>query len=72
MQLTQSWGHIRSISANQHVSVSDRLFLGGPLSLRGYEMRQAGPRIDTAEPQATKDFPHGEPPILLTLNWISR
>ena len=31
---------------NQNIRLNDRFFLGGPLSLRGFTMRGAGPHKD--------------------------
>ncbi|KAG5882368.1 hypothetical protein JTB14_036292 [Gonioctena quinquepunctata] len=41
-----SGGYIASINKNKKISLSDRYFLGGPLSIRGFQMRGVGPHSD--------------------------
>ena len=43
-QLGFQTGFLRSISNEMKVSIADHFFLGGPLNLRGFEMRGCGPQ----------------------------
>jgi len=45
-QFTLSAGFMKSLNADQSINISDRFFLGGPLTLRGFSMRGAGPHKD--------------------------
>ncbi|KAK1128043.1 hypothetical protein K0M31_003534 [Melipona bicolor] len=39
-------GLLRGISNDMKINIADQFFLGGPLNLRGFDMRGCGPRID--------------------------
>ncbi|XP_076642464.1 sorting and assembly machinery component 50 homolog A isoform X1 [Halictus rubicundus] len=43
-QLGLQSGLLRGISIQKEISIADRFFLGGPMNLRGFEMRGCGPR----------------------------
>ena len=45
-QLGAQAGFLRGISNDMQISIADKFFLGGPLNLRGFEMRGCGPRDD--------------------------
>lgn len=45
-QLGLQTGLLREISNEMKVTIADNFFLGGPLNLRGFEMRGCGPRQD--------------------------
>lgn len=45
-QLGLQAGLLRSINNNKKINIADKFFLGGPLSLRGFDMRGCGPRVD--------------------------
>ncbi|XP_043284944.1 sorting and assembly machinery component 50 homolog [Venturia canescens] len=45
-QLGAQAGFLRGISNDMRVSITDQFFLGGPMNLRGFEMRGCGPRDD--------------------------
>ena len=47
LQASLNAGFLRSIDPNSKtVTVADKFFLGGPLNLRGFEMRGVGPASD--------------------------
>ena len=47
LQASLNAGFLRSIDPNSKtVTVADKFFLGGPLNLRGFEMRGVGPNSD--------------------------
>lgn len=39
-------GLLRGISNDMKINIADHFFLGGPLNLRGFDMRGCGPRHD--------------------------
>lgn len=39
-------GFLAGISNDMKINIADRFFLGGPLNLRGFDMRGCGPRQD--------------------------
>nr|XP_023026229.1 sorting and assembly machinery component 50 homolog B [Leptinotarsa decemlineata] len=41
-----SAGYMANLNKNMKVSIPDKYFLGGPLSIRGFEMRGVGPHSD--------------------------
>ncbi|XP_015432212.1 PREDICTED: sorting and assembly machinery component 50 homolog A [Dufourea novaeangliae] len=45
-QLGLQTGLLRGINDDKKVNIVDRFFLGGPLNLRGFDMRGCGPRKD--------------------------
>ena len=45
-QLAAQTGFLRGINNDMQISIADNFFLGGPLNLRGFEMRGCGPRED--------------------------
>ncbi|XP_015586896.1 sorting and assembly machinery component 50 homolog isoform X2 [Cephus cinctus] len=45
-QLGMQAGMLRGISNDMQISIVDNFFLGGPLNLRGFDMRGCGPRHD--------------------------
>jgi outer membrane protein insertion porin family len=46
VQATLQAGFLTRISNNLNVNICDQFFLGGPLSLRGFETRGIGPHKD--------------------------
>lgn len=46
VQATLQAGFLTRLNNNLTVSVCDQFFLGGPLSLRGFQMRGVGPHKD--------------------------
>ncbi|XP_053994398.1 sorting and assembly machinery component 50 homolog A isoform X1 [Hylaeus volcanicus] len=45
-QLGLQSGLLRGINNDMKISITDQFFLGGPMNLRGFEMRGCGPRQD--------------------------
>lgn len=45
-QLGFQSGLLRGISNDMQISICDNFFLGGPLNLRGFDMRGCGPRLE--------------------------
>lgn len=45
-QLGVQSGFLRGISNDLQINIVDQFFLGGPLNLRGFEMRGCGPQKD--------------------------
>ncbi|XP_031841540.1 sorting and assembly machinery component 50 homolog B isoform X2 [Nomia melanderi] len=45
-QLGLQSGLLRGINNDKKINIADRFFLGGPLNLRGFDMRGCGPRDD--------------------------
>jgi len=45
-QLGLQSGLLSAISNDMKISIADHFFLGGPLNLRGFDMRGCGPRYD--------------------------
>ncbi|OXU26423.1 hypothetical protein TSAR_013800, partial [Trichomalopsis sarcophagae] len=43
-QVAAQTGFLRGINNDMQISIADNFFLGGPLNLRGFEMRGVGPR----------------------------
>lgn len=39
-------GYVSAISKEKKVTIADRCYIGGPLSVRGFEMRGIGPHSD--------------------------
>lgn len=46
VQATLQAGFLTRLNNNLNVSMHDQFFLGGPLSLRGFQMRGVGPHKD--------------------------
>ncbi len=46
LQATLQGGLLRRLEEDKTVTIADRFFLGGPLTLRGFEMRGVGPSSD--------------------------
>lgn len=44
MQLTVSNGFVLPLTKDSSIFISDKFFLGGPLTLRGFTNRGAGPQ----------------------------
>ncbi|KAL7299258.1 hypothetical protein TKK_0007848 [Trichogramma kaykai] len=44
LQLSAQTGFLRGINNDMKLSISDNFFLGGPLNLRGFDIRGCGPR----------------------------
>ncbi|KAK2187041.1 hypothetical protein NP493_180g07002 [Ridgeia piscesae] len=44
VQLSLAGGIMKTIQPGGNIRINDRFFLGGPLTLRGYEMKGVGPR----------------------------
>ena len=42
-QMSLAGGLMRTLDPNASVSISDRFFLGGPLTLRGFNLKGCGP-----------------------------
>lgn len=47
LQGTFSGGIMRGISNDLKIGLSDMFYIGGPLSVRGFQMRGIGPRSDS-------------------------
>ncbi|KAJ8956337.1 hypothetical protein NQ318_015075 [Aromia moschata] len=47
LQACLSGGHMSSLSNDMKISMSDMYYLGGPLSVRGFQMRGVGPHSDS-------------------------
>jgi outer membrane protein assembly factor BamA len=46
LQLSLAGGVMKSLNPNKDVNIGDRFFLGGPLTLRGFNMKGLGPHSD--------------------------
>ncbi|KAL4225587.1 sorting and assembly machinery component 50 [Mactra antiquata] len=46
LQLSLAGGVMRHLQANKEIMISDKFFLGGPLTLRGFDLNGAGPCSD--------------------------
>lgn len=46
VQATLQGGFLTRLNNNLNVGICDQFFLGGPLSLRGFQMRGVGPHKD--------------------------
>ncbi|XP_014206956.1 sorting and assembly machinery component 50 homolog isoform X2 [Copidosoma floridanum] len=43
-QLAAQTGFLRGINNDMHITIADNFFLGGPMNVRGFEIRGCGPR----------------------------
>lgn len=46
-QITASTGILKGIGNDMQIGLSDMFYLGGPLDMRGFQMRGIGPRVDS-------------------------
>ncbi|PVD33657.1 hypothetical protein C0Q70_04915 [Pomacea canaliculata] len=46
LQLSLAGGVMRTLRAKDEIRINDRFFLGGPLTLRGFNLKGVGPHID--------------------------
>ncbi|XP_064635465.1 sorting and assembly machinery component 50 homolog isoform X2 [Lineus longissimus] len=46
LQLSLAGGVMKSLNPNKDVGINDRFYLGGPLTLRGFNMKGVGPHTD--------------------------
>ncbi len=46
LQLSLAGGIVKPLKPEQPLRINDKFFLGGPLSLRGFNIKGAGPHSD--------------------------